>query len=150
MPVLEKACFKCSRVLPLAEFYAHKGMADGHLNKCKDCTRADAKRHRRADPEKTRAKDRERWQFRRAVRCNDRRKSRQRNPLAWAAWRAVSRAIKSGTLTRRPCEVCGNPKSEAHHDDYSKPLAVRWLCFFHHRHDGHGHFIEIPAMVGAF
>jgi len=28
--------------------------------------------------------------------------------------------------------VCGAEKSDAHHDDYAAPLAVRWLCRTHH------------------
>jgi hypothetical protein len=35
-------------------------------------------------------------------------------------------------LIRKPCEVCSNPKSQAHHDDYTKPLDIRWLCRKHH------------------
>lgn len=42
------------------------------------------------------------------------------------------RAIANGTLVKQPCEVCGALKVEAHHDDYSKPLDVRWLCRIHH------------------
>jgi hypothetical protein len=45
----------------------------------------------------------------------------------------TSRAIRRGELVRQPCEVCGNPRSHAHHDDYSKPLEVRWLCAGHHK-----------------
>lgn len=45
----------------------------------------------------------------------------------------VWRAIKSGELVRQSCEVCGNPDTVAHHDDYRYSLQVRWLCHPHHR-----------------
>lgn len=48
--------------------------------------------------------------------------------------RATARkAIRDGRLTRGPCEVCGTTPTEAHHDDYSQPQKVRWLCPLHHR-----------------
>ncbi len=36
--------------------------------------------------------------------------------------------IKRGKLVKQPCEYCGNRSVQAHHDDYSKPLMVKWLC----------------------
>jgi hypothetical protein len=44
----------------------------------------------------------------------------------------IAMAIANGTLTRQPCEECGEPRGEAHHEDYSKPMDVRWLCRKHH------------------
>lgn len=51
------------------------------------------------------------------------------------ARRAVLRALKSGRLKRENCERCGAVKPHAHHDDYARPLSVRWLCpRCHHQH----------------
>jgi len=51
----------------------------------------------------------------------------------------VRYAVKTGRLIPQPCEVCGvepyrNERRyvQAHHEDYSKPLDVRWLCPRHH------------------
>jgi hypothetical protein len=46
----------------------------------------------------------------------------------------VEMAIRSGRLVKQPCERCGESEEvHAHHDDYSKPLDVMWLCPLHHR-----------------
>lgn len=38
-----KICFKCGVEKPLDDYYKHSQMGDGHLNKCKDCTKNDTK-----------------------------------------------------------------------------------------------------------
>jgi hypothetical protein len=48
------------------------------------------------------------------------------------AAKLVSNALADGSLAKRPCVVCGR-RAEAHHDDYSRPLDITWLCRFHHR-----------------
>ncbi len=46
----------------------------------------------------------------------------------------VAKAIRDGFLHRQPCEVCGRENGvEAHHDDYTRTLDVRWMCRSHHR-----------------
>lgn len=44
----------------------------------------------------------------------------------------VFHALKKGELEKLPCEICGVERVDAHHNDYSKPLEVRWLCPVHH------------------
>ena len=38
-----KICFKCNLVKSISEFYKHPKTQDGHLNKCKQCTKNDVK-----------------------------------------------------------------------------------------------------------
>lgn len=66
-------------------------------------------------------------------------------PEKRAAHKKVESAIRAGKLKRQPCVRCGNPKSQAHHDDYGKPLEVMWLCRAHHRE----RHIEIGKPMGG-
>ena len=56
------------------------------------------------------------------------RRDKARHPEHHAAREKVRRAIRSGKLVKLPCENCGEQKSTGHHEDYSKPLDVIWLC----------------------
>lgn len=50
----------------------------------------------------------------------------------------LNRLVKQGIVKRLNCEVCGSDKNiEAHHEDYERPLDVKWLCRVHH--DEHHH-----------
>jgi hypothetical protein len=55
-----KLCFKCRRLQPITEFYKHSQMGDGHLGKCKDCAKKDAKQTRWAKIDHYRQYDRRR------------------------------------------------------------------------------------------
>ena len=60
-------------------------------------------------------------------------KYRENHPEEIKCRHALQYAVKIGEVKRLPCQVCGSPKSQAHHDDYSKPLEVKWFCALHHR-----------------
>ncbi len=136
----EKTCFKCGELKPLSEFYAHAQMADGHLNKCKDCAKKDVRERYDSDKEKIAAYERARFKtaHRKAKVADYQRRRRKRHPDKNSARAAVKHAVRTGKLARLPCMFCGSLFTEAHHDDYSKPLEVKWACFQCHRENFHG------------
>lgn len=129
-----KTCRKCARALPLSEFYPHPRMADGHLNKCKACARLDVRTNYAGRVEQYR-------EYHRTREATPRRQEwRRTNPPPATKRRArwlVANAVRRGKLTRQPCEVCGQTRTDAHHLDYSQPLTVRWLCRQHHMEAHH-------------
>ena len=121
-----KSCFKCKKEKLLSEFYKHKRMGDGHLNKCKACAKNDVASHRINNLDKIRAYDRKRGSRQDKKYRDD---YKEKFPLKYKAHNIVSNAIRDGKLFKEPCEKCGSEtRIHAHHDDYSKPLNVRWLC----------------------
>lgn len=129
---MEKQCFKCGRILDIKEFYPHKEMKDGHLGKCKDCTKRDVfirsrqKTDQIKEYEKARSQTEKRKQSRRFYVA----KYNKEHPERLAINHRVARAIKSGKILKPECcSICGKKgKTVAHHHDYSKPLDVIFVC----------------------
>lgn len=124
-----KVCFKCSEKKDLSCFYKHRQMGDGHLNKCKECTKSDVVANRKDKIDYYREYDRDRGGRTSKEMTADYRK---RFPKKWKAVQAVAWAIKKKFLVPEPCEICGSSDVHGHHPDYSKPLEVMWLCAEHH------------------
>jgi hypothetical protein len=133
----KKKCFKCGKTKDLSMFYVHKQMGDGHLGKCKTCTKTDATAHRNANLDKIRQYDLERSKLphRKLAQLKGDRLRRKACPFKTAAVGKVARAIKNGTLVRpKECSCCGKvAKIYGHHHDYNKPLDVIWLCQVCHK-----------------
>lgn len=72
-------------------------------------------------------------------------KRKNRFPEKVKARKAFYNAVYSGKLKKYPCEKCGSSKAHGHHEDYSKPFDVTWLCPKHHaeRH------VEIKTLQNA-
>lgn len=112
-------CTRCQRELPEAAYSLDCTKRTGHKSHCKDCR----KEYRKSRPDIYRAGLVK-------LKVADR-----AHPEKNRCRKRVAKAISDGQLIRLPCEQCGDPNVQAHHDDYSKPLEVRWLCpMCHGRH----------------
>lgn len=146
---MTKPCIECGVQKPLSEYYAHPGMADGHLGVCKECHKWRMKMRRLTNPavqeyENARSKQ----PARRKLTAENRKKWRAENPEGYRAHSAVSYALRAGKLKKLPCELCGaNRHVHAHHSDYSKPLDVNWLCAKCHNRI-HAMFPELHGRKG--
>ena len=137
-----KTCFKCETSKPLSEFYTHRRMADGHLNKCKSCAKSDRATHYRRPGVRERVlayhKNRMTDPGQRARHKSYLAVGRERHPEHYKARVILNHAIRDRRIVKKPCEVCGCEKTQGHHGDYSRPLDVQWFCFKHHREVAHG------------
>lgn len=134
-----KTCFKCGTEKPLNDYYKHPRMADGHLNKCKACTRNDSALRlivKMKDPEWV-----EKERIRHIEKFRRYSKGTELEIKKIKARSEVKKAITNKSIQRLPCAVCGSTKVQGHHEDYDKPLEVTWLCIRHHN-DRHIHLTD--------
>jgi len=143
-----KTCSTCKKEKPVDEFYRDKQRKDGRYPVCKSCKNASSVKFRKKyyeeyynDPEKKRRQyelhevyqsrpefeaQRKRYQKGRTA------KFAKRHPDRYQAMYTFNNAIRLGKIKRGNCEVCGEENAQGHHEDYSKPLEVIWLCRRHH------------------
>lgn len=141
----EKRCPTCGVTKPASEFYPDKHTRDRLNCYCKPCAKTKGLRWRNANLDKARAASRA-WHAAHPEETQaNLKKTKAKAPWKQNARVRVHRAIKAGLLSPAPCEVCGAAKAQAHHDDYSKPLEVRWLCHPHHmeRHRKYPHIDQV-------
>lgn len=139
-------CKKCSQEKPVAQFAKDKRKPMGVTKVCVDCSR-EYKREWARGSESHKAKKREYRIAHRGMHATASKRYRAKNPekvyLSMKGWQSrntekrtahitVGNAVRDGKLKKGHCEICGCEETEAHHDDYSKPLQVRWLCHRHH------------------
>lgn len=132
-----KTCRKCGVFKRAAEYYKHAQMKDGRLNICIECVKTRVRKHRQEN-DSVREYDRKRYRenlSRRIKAAKNAQKWNERYPDRYRAHNMLSAAIRDGRLERgKKCELCGSKKNlEGHHDDYKKPLDVRWMCVRCHR-----------------
>jgi Helix-turn-helix len=59
---------------------------------------------------------------------------RLRNKAKTQAQNLLNYAVRTGQMSRGPCEKCGTTERvHAHHDDYREPYRVHWLCYLCHK-----------------
>lgn len=141
----KRTCKKCRTEKPIDEFTRNKNCKYGFEHRCKACAVSNAqswaegnrsksretkRRWSRNNPEKQKASEA-------ASVARNRKKISARNllyekdnPEKKRAHRCVSYALKTGKLVKPPvCQACKKQRRiVAHHEDYSKPLVVTWVC----------------------
>jgi len=147
--IAEQRCVKCGISKPLAEYRPRKELLLKVDRTCKECIREAAAEYKERNRERIAEYCRERYKNKLAhiksvrARYQSTEAGRKANLRAVAVQKKKSpekiraryifyAAVKGRKIEQLPCSVCGNPKSEGHHHDYSKPLEVTWLCREHH------------------
>lgn len=146
-----KHCPKCDVVKPIENYTRCKRTSDGVQAYCKECRSFIAKEQRAKRSLAQVLRDKERELVYRIENKSARklaiRNCKIKNPERYAKYNAEYRKIaphkaqarnlialllKEEKLSRGPCQICGEVKTEGHHSDYNYPDSVMWLCKDHH------------------
>lgn len=131
-----KLCAMCKETKPVEDFYPSKQTRDGRRSYCRKCW------HEAPSIQEAYRRHRKSKKFHDNLQRRRRDDPEYRRKYLIRMFTGI--AAQLGVITRQPCEVCGDPKVQAHHTDYSKPLEVRWLCKVHHQSHGHAGDFDNP------
>jgi hypothetical protein len=144
-----RTCRICNEEKLLEEFY--KTGSNTRSHKCKDCTCKEVRANRIAkikyyrEYDKLRASVPHRVSARKeyaltkqgiAASNAAKKKWAEHNRAKKRLHIIVNNAIRAGKIIKHTtCQACGktNCRIEGHHNDYTKPFDVRWLCSACHR-----------------
>ena len=118
---MKKICSKCDIERNLSEFYRDCKSPDDHRGTCKKCHNIVVKEWKIAHKDLVRK-----------MRKEYNKRAGKLSPEKRAARTAVWKALSGGGLIKQPCK-CGCIEVQGHHEDYSKPLEVEWMCIPCHR-----------------
>ncbi len=131
---MNKICSKCEIEKGLSRFSKDRSRKNGLRIWCKECCRESLRKYRKSNPEKRKV-SKDKWNLENKEKATEIQKKASKkfcleNPEKRKAHQMVGNAITVGRLTRPSiCESCFNERfTEGHHEDYSKPLDVEWLC----------------------
>jgi len=146
----KKTCTKCCETKYLSEFYKDRSRPDGHCGWCKNCqfehqreyqktlagkqvqARA-CKKYNQSEKGKQAQKkydQSENGKQRHVRACN---KYWDSFPKKKIANTIFNHAVRDGKIIPQPCVMCGETQCiQGHHEDYSQPLCVVWMCRKHH------------------
>lgn len=137
--MLIRTCRVCRVEKPLNEFTKNRSKSLGHDYECLCCHREYMTHQRELHPERYREINRESIK-RNSHKWHDtwaeyQRKYCKKYPDRHRANGVLNYHVKRGNIVpSKVCQLCGaESKTEGHHPDYTKPLAVLWLCAVCHR-----------------
>ena len=140
-----KPCIRCHETKPITEFHKHKGMTDGHLNKCRTCVADDVRKWRLDNPD-CRSKEHHRNAKRKGIVPRAEYEAKKAENAAGSKARALKYYHKRRVQTECADELTGfvmeemtdmaTRRKEATgfewHIDHTVPINHRKACGLHH------------------
>jgi hypothetical protein len=133
---MKKICSKCKKQKDISEFPKNKKTKLGIDSWCEIC-------HRNIDKEYQR---------------NKRKLGLVNKTEEYRIWRKTHRKecnaeqltnyyIRIGKIKKEKCKICKKKNAYAHHDNYDKPLEIRWMCPSCHKKFHLGILVEISKII---
>ena len=132
---MEIVCVKCDESKQKSDYHRCSRDKRGYQQPCAKCRNIIKKEYKKTPKGiEVNRKSGRRWRKNHKTKWNAYKREHYRNnPHMKKAYKTLHAAQEKDLITPNPCEICGSVDVHGHHEDYSKPLEVNWLCALHHR-----------------